>query len=205
VLPALLVVGQAPKNNPAPPLPRVVVFLGTSLTAGYGLPSPEEAFPALIEGEIGRAHLGYSVVNAGVSGETSAGALRRLDWVLRQRVGVLVVETGANDGLRGQDPNATRANIQAILDRARQQSPPPRILLLGMRALPNLGQDYTSRFDSLYPALARANKVAFVPFLLEGVGGIPSLNQGDGIHPNAEGEKILAATVWKALRPLLTP
>jgi acyl-CoA thioesterase-1 len=203
-LPALLASGQAPKNNPPSPPPKSIVFLGTSLTAGYGL-SPEQAFPALIGARMAQEHLPYSVVNAGVSGETSAGALRRLDWVLREPAAILVVETGANDGLRGQDPKATQANIQAILDRARRASPPPRILLLGMRALPNLGPDYTERFDALYPALARANKLAFLPFLLEGVGGVAALNQADGIHPNVEGEKVVAANVWKALRPLLAP
>jgi len=159
----------------------------------------DRAFQARIAEE----GLPYRAVNAGVSGETSAGALRRLDWLLQQPVAVLVVETGANDGLRGQDPEATRGNIQAILDRARRQSLPPRIVLLGMEAPPNLGAEYTRRFRSVFPELARKNDALLVPFLLEGVAGIPSMNQADGIHPTAEGHRRIADTVWKALRPLL--
>jgi acyl-CoA thioesterase I len=184
------------------PLP-IILCLGTSLTAGYGLPDPDLAYPALLQQKIDTAGFRYRVVNAGVSGETSAGARRRMDWLLREPVSVLIVETGANDGLRGQDPGATRANIQAIFDRARRQAPPPRIVLAGMRALPNLGADYTRHFAALYPELARANQVALVPFLLEGVAGIPALNQADGIHPTADGQKIVADGVWKVLRPLL--
>jgi acyl-CoA thioesterase-1 len=179
-----------------------VVFLGTSLTAGFGL-DVEEAYPALIQKKVDAAGLPYRVVNAGVSGETSAGALRRLDWVLRERVAVLVVETGANDGLRGQDPDATRANIQAIFDRVRKQSPPPRLVLLGMEALPNYGADYGRRFRAIFPDLARRNDAALVPFLLEGVAGQRSLNQADGVHPTAEGQARVAETVWKTLRPIL--
>jgi acyl-CoA thioesterase-1 len=179
-----------------------VVFLGTSLTAGFGL-DVDEAYPALIQKKIDAAGLGYRVVNAGVSGETSAGALRRLDWILREKVAVLVVETGANDGLRGQDPNATRTNIQAIFDRARKQSPPPHLVLVGMEALPNYGADYVKRFHAIFPELARKNDAAFIAFLLDGVAGVRSLNQPDGIHPTAEGHARIAETVWKTLRPLL--
>jgi acyl-CoA thioesterase I len=179
-----------------------VVFLGTSLTAGFGL-DVDEAYPALIQKKIDAAGLGYRVVNAGVSGETSAGALRRLDWILREKVAVLVVETGANDGLRGQDPNATRTNIQAIFDRAREQSPPPHLVLVGMEALPNYGADYVKRFHAIFPELARKNDAAFIAFLLDGVAGVRSLNQADGIHPTAEGHVRIAETVWKTLRPLL--
>jgi acyl-CoA thioesterase I len=179
-----------------------VVFLGTSLTAGFGL-DVDEAYPALIQKKIDASGLAYRVVNAGISGETSAGALRRLDWILREKVAVLVVETGANDGLRGQDPDATRANIQAIFDRARKQSPPPHLMLLGMEALPNYGADYVKRFRAIFPELARKNDAAFVAFLLDGVAGIRSLNQADGIHPTAEGHARIAETVWKTLRPLL--
>ena len=181
----------------------VILFVGTSLTAGYGL-DPDEAFPALIQARIDAAGLRYRVVNAGLSGETSAGARRRLEWLLKQPVAVLVVETGANDGLRGQDPEATRANIQAMLDRAKQQVPSPRLMLGGMEALPNYGEDYRRRFRRIYPELAKANRVVLIPFLLEGVAGVPSLNQADGIHPTAEGHRRLAATVWKTLRPLLS-
>lgn len=184
--------------------PPRIVCLGTSLTAGYGL-DPEEAWPAVLQKKIDEAGLRYKVVNAGVSGETSAGALRRLDWLLREPMAVLVVETGANDGLRGQEPEATRANIQAILDRAKRQSPPPKAILAGMTAPPNLGQDFTRRFGALYPELAKANRAALVPFLLEGVAGVRELNQADGIHPTAEGQKKVAQNVWRVLQPLLEP
>jgi acyl-CoA thioesterase-1 len=185
------------------PLPAVL-FLGTSLTAGYGL-DPSQSYPSLIRSRIEAEGLPYRVVNAGVSGETSAGALRRVDWLMRQPVAVLVVETGANDGLRAQDPAATRENIEAIFVRARRQSPPPKLVLAGMQALPNYGREYADRFRALYPELARANHTALIPFLLEGVAGIPRLNQEDGIHPTAEGHRIIAETVWKTLAPLLRP
>lgn len=185
------------------PDPRpVVLFVGDSLTAGLGV-DPSEAFPARVQEKIDAAGLGFRVVNAGVSGETSAGALRRMDWLLRQKVAVLVLETGANDGLRGQDPRATRANIQAILDRARRQDPPPKLVLVAMEALPNYGQDYRRRFRALYHDLARKNEVVLVPFLLDGVAGVPGLNQADGIHPTAEGYRRVAENVWKVLEPVL--
>lgn len=192
----------AKEQSPPPPTRPVIVFLGTSLTAGYGV-DPALAYPALIEARLEREGFDYRVVNAGVSGETSAGALRRIDWLLRQPVKVLVVETGANDGLRGQDPENTRANIQAIIDHARTVVPPPRILLLGMQAPPNLGSVYADHFRDVYPQLARANGIPLVPFLLARVAGIPSLNQADGIHPTPEGHAILAQTVWTGIRPLL--
>lgn len=180
----------------------VILFLGTSLTAGLGL-DPADAYPALIQAKLDAAGLRYRVVNAGVSGETSAGALRRVDWLLRQKPAVLVLETGANDGLRGQDPDATRANVAAILEAARRLEPPPALVLVGMKAVTNYGRDYQRRFESLYPELARANGAALVPFLLEGVAGVPSLNQADGIHPTAEGHRRMADTVWAALQPAL--
>jgi acyl-CoA thioesterase-1 len=180
----------------------VILFVGTSLTAGYGL-DPEEAYPALVQRRIDAAGLAYRVVNAGVSGETSAGTRRRIGWLMRQRVAVLVLETGANDGLRGQDPEATEANIQAIFDAARRQAPPPKLVLMAMEALPNYGEDYRRRFRALFPEVARRNGATLVPFLLAGVAGDPSLNQADGIHPTAEGELRVADNVWKALRPIL--
>jgi len=195
------------RASPAPALPAderpVLLFVGTSLTAGYGL-DPADAFPALIQVKLDAAGLRYRVVNAGVSGETSAGALRRLDWLLKRPVAVLVVETGANDGLRGQDPDATRANIDAVLDRARKQAPPPRLLLLGMEALPNYGEEYRRRFRAIYPEMAKKHGAVLVPFLLDGVAGVASLNQADGVHPTAEGHRRAAETVWRALRPLLS-
>jgi acyl-CoA thioesterase-1 len=192
------VVAATPAAVPA----RVILFLGTSLTAGLGL-DPKQAYPALVQQKIDAAGLRYRVVNAGVSGETSAGARRRLEWLMRQPVAVLVLETGANDGLRGQDPDTTRANIQAILDEARRRDPPPRLVLAAMEALPNYGEGYRRRFRAIYPELARANGATLLPFLLEGVAGDPALNQPDGIHPTAEGHERIAETVWKALRPIL--
>jgi acyl-CoA thioesterase I len=184
-----------------PDRPRVL-FLGTSLTAGLGL-EPEQAYPALIQQKIDSAGLDLRVVNAGVSGETSAGALRRVDWLFREPVSVLVVETGANDGLRGLSPDSLAANIQAIFDRARQLQPPPRLVLLGMRMPPNYGRAYADRFQQVYRDLAVRNGAALVPFLLEGVGGTTSLNQSDGIHPTAEGQRRIAETVWRVLEPVL--
>jgi len=186
---------------PAPASP-VVLFLGTSLTAGQGL-DPDQAYPALIQKKIDAAGLGYRVINAGVGGDTSADALGRLDWLLRQKVDVLVVETGANDALRGQDPAATRSNIRAILERARGHSPAPRLVLVGMEAPRNLGADYVRRFRGIYPELARESGAALVPFLLEGVGGVESMNQADGIHPTAAGHERMAETVWRVLEPVL--
>lgn len=179
-----------------------VVFLGTSLTAGLGI-EPEQAYPALIQEKIDSAGLHYRVVNAGVSGETSAGARRRVDWLLREPAAVLVVETGANDGLRGLPPDSLRANIQAIFDQAKRSRPTPRLVLLGMRVPPNYGLAYSQRFQRIYPELARENSAALVPFLLQDVGGIPSLNQPDGVHPTAQGQRIMAETVWRVLEPVL--
>jgi acyl-CoA thioesterase I len=179
-----------------------VLFLGTSLTAGLGLEA-EQAYPGLIQQKIDSLGLDYRVINAGVSGETSAGALRRVDWLFREPVSVLVVETGANDGLRGLSPDILQANIQAIFDRANQLHPRPRLVLLGMRMPPNYGRAYAERFQQVYRDLARKNDAALVPFLLEGVGGIASLNQPDGIHPTAEGQRKIAETVWRVLEPVL--
>jgi len=156
-----------------------------------------------VQKKIDAAGLRYRVVNAGVSGETSAGAQRRMAWLMRQPVAVLVLETGANDGLRGQDPDATRASIQSILDEARRQSPPPKLVLAAMEALPNYGDAYRRRFRAIYPELAKRNGATLLPFLLDGVAGDPRLNQTDGIHPTAEGHERVAENVWRVLRPLL--
>jgi acyl-CoA thioesterase-1 len=179
-----------------------ILFLGTSLTAGYGV-DPELAYPALIQKKVDAASLGYRVINAGVSGETSAGALRRVDWLLRQPVAVLVVETGANDGLRGLSPDILRANIQAIFDRARKLQPSVTLVLIGMRVPTNYGRAYSERFQSIYPELARANGATLVPFLLESVGGVSALNQPDGVHPTEAGQRRMAETVWRVLEPVL--
>jgi acyl-CoA thioesterase-1 len=138
-----------------------------------------------------------------VSGETSAGALSRLDWLLQQPVSVFVLETGANDALRGQDPETTRANVEAILKRLDALRPRPRVLLLGMEAPPNMGPLYAARFRSLYRDLASEHDAVLVPFVLEGVAGHPELNQADGIHPTAEGQKKMTETIWRALLPML--
>jgi acyl-CoA thioesterase-1 len=201
LLAGLALVPAPAAKAPAPDRP-VILFLGTSLTAGLGV-DPNEAYPALVQEKIDAAGLRYRVVNAGVSGETSAGARRRTGWLMRQGVAVLVVETGANDGLRGQAPEATRENIQAVFDEARRQRPPPKLVLAAMEALPNYGEDYRRRFRRIYPELAKANHATLIPFLLDGVAGDPRLNQPDGIHPTAEGHRRVALTVWKALRPLL--
>jgi acyl-CoA thioesterase-1 len=195
----------APPAAPvAPPDDRpAIVFLGSSLTAGYGLSDPALAYPALIQARLDSAGRRFRAVNAGISGESSAGALSRIDWLLtHDRVAVLVVETGANDGLRGQEPDSVRARIQAILDRARQARPTPRLVVVGMEAMPNLGQDYVKRFRAIFPAVAKANGATLIPFLLEGVAGVDSLNQDDGIHPTPAGQRIVAATVWKAIEPV---
>lgn len=197
---------REPQQNATPPIATAtrpsVVFLGTSLTAGLGL-EPDQAYPALIQQKIDSAGLRFRVVNAGVSGETSAGARGRIDWLLREPIAVLVVETGANDGLRGLSPGSLRANIQAVFDRAKRSSSPPKLVLVGMRLPPNYGRAYTERFQAVYPEVARENGAELVPFLLVGVGGIPRLNQADGIHPTAEGQRVIAETVWKVLEPVL--
>ena len=197
----------APASDQAPATPAVgqrgrVVFLGTSLTAGQGL-DPEHAFPALIQRKIDSAGLSFEAVNAGVSGETSAGARRRIDWVLREPVSVLVIETGANDGLRGLEVDSLRSNVQAIIDEARRLSPAPAIILVGMRAPPNLGMAYARRFREVYRDLAEENDLPLVPFLLDGVAGVASLNQADMIHPTAEGQRRMADVVWTVLEPVL--
>jgi acyl-CoA thioesterase I len=197
--------GPALADAPPPPAPGArgrIVFLGTSLTAGLGL-DPDQAYPALIQQKLDAENLRFEAVNAGVSGETSAGARRRIDWLLRQPVNVLVIETGANDGLRGLEVDSLRANIQAIIDAAGQMSPPPAIVLVGMRAPPNLGLAYARRFQQVYPELAEKNELPLVPFLLDGVAGRAALNQGDMIHPTAEGQQLMAETVWEVLEPVL--
>ncbi|MBI3887304.1 MAG: arylesterase [Opitutae bacterium] len=183
---------------------RTVVFFGDSLTAGYGV-DLDEAFPALIQKRIDAAGLPWRVVNAGLSGETTAGGRRRIDWVLKQRVDCLVLELGGNDGLRGLAPKLTQANLQAIIDRVRAANPRVRLLLAGMMMPPNFGEEQTREFAAIYPALAEKNHLALIPFLLEGVGGRTELNKSDGIHPTAQGHAIVAGHVWKYLEPLLKP
>jgi acyl-CoA thioesterase-1 len=181
-----------------------IVFFGDSLTAGYGLANPgRESYPALIQEKLTAAGLNYRVVNAGLSGDTSAGGLSRIDWTMRQPIDVFVLALGANDGLRGTAPAVTARNLQAIIDRVRAKYPKVRIVVAGMMMPDNMGPEFTKAFRELFPALADKNKAALVPFLLEGVGGKRELNQVDGIHPRPEGHAILADNVWKVLRPLL--
>jgi acyl-CoA thioesterase-1 len=178
-----------------------VVVLGDSLAAGYGL-DPTHAFPALLQKKIDEAGWKFHVVNAGVSGDTSAGGLRRIDWLLKRRVDVLVIELGGNDGLRGLSATALKSNLKAIIDRTREKYPAAQILIAGMKMPPNYGP-YAAEFDRVYPEVAKEYKVPLIPFLLEGVGGNPELNLPDRIHPTAEGQKILAENVWKVLKPVL--
>lgn len=180
----------------------VVLFLGTSLTAGYGV-GVEQAYPAVIQAMIDSAGLPFRVSNAGLSGETSAGGLRRLDWSLQEPIDVLVLELGANDGLRGLDVGALRANLDSILTRTKRRYPDAGLVVLGMEAPPNMGPDYTREFRETFRAVARAHDATLVPFLLEGVAARPALNQEDRIHPNSEGHRVMAGTVWEALLPVL--
>jgi len=180
----------------------VVLFLGTSLTAGLGLPE-EEAYPSLIQQKIHAAGLNLRVVNAGVSGETSAGALRRIDWLLRLPVTVLVLESGANDALRGQDISVIRSNLQEIVDRAVAKYENVRVVIAGMQAPPNLGGAYTAEFTAVFTDLAEANSATLIPFLLAGVAGVRELNQSDGMHPTGDGHRIIAENVWSVLAPVL--
>lgn len=183
---------------------KTLLFIGDSLTAGYGL-DPDEAYPALVQKKIEAAGLPWRVVNAGLSGDTTAGGLRRLDWILRQKVGMIVIELGANDGLRGIAPEVTQANLKKIIERIRSSVPAAAIVLAGMQVPTNLGPEHTKQFAAIYPTLAKECSVSLIPFLLEGVGGHPELNQADGIHPTAEGQIILAANTWAIVGPLLQP
>jgi acyl-CoA thioesterase-1 len=179
---------------------KTILFFGDSLTAGYGLDDPSDAFPGVIQRKIDSLKLPYTVVNAGVSGETTAGGLGRIDWILKPKVDVFVLELGANDGLRGIPVNETTKNLQAIIDKVKAKYPDAKLLLLGMQVPPSMGSDYVNGFKDLFPKLAEKNKILLMPFLLAGVGGNPKLNQADGIHPTVEGAKIVAGNVWQILK-----
>lgn len=181
---------------------QAIVFVGTSLTAGYGI-GAQYAYPALIQAKIDSAGLPFRVVNAGISGETSAGGLARIDWTLQHKVDVLAIELGANDMLRGLGVEQLEQNLRKIIDRTRGKYPDADIVILGMEAAPNLGPAYTTAFRGVYRRLADEYDAAYVPFLLEGVATVPELNQEDGIHPTAEGQRIISRTVWKELEPVL--
>lgn len=180
-----------------------ILFFGDSLTAGYGLEDINDAFPALIQSKVDSLSLRYTVINSGVSGETSAGGKSRINWVLNQKVDVFVLELGANDGLRGVPLKETRENLQAIIDAVLKKSPTTKIILAGMQLPPNMGIDYVTEFKTIFPQLAKKNNVNLIPFLLKDVGGIPDLNQADGIHPTVQGQKILANNVWAILGPII--
>lgn len=182
--------------------PKVILFFGDSLTAGYGL-STDEAFPAIVEKKCSINGTPCKVINAGLSGETSAGGLSRVDWVLRQPIDVFVLELGANDGLRGLPLEQTKKNLQAIINKVKAKYPNVKIVIAGMMVPPNLGPEYTANFRNIFPELAKQNNATLIPFLLEDVAGYENLNLGDGIHPNQEGHKIVANNVYKVLSPLL--
>ena len=180
---------------------QTILVLGDSLAAGYGL-DPDQSYPALLQKKIKEAGWSFTVVNAGLSGDTTAGGLRRMEWLLKRRVDVLLLALGGNDGLRGTSVKAMQTNLQAIIDRTKQKYPGVKIVVVGMKMPPNMG-DYAKEFNEVFPEVAKENKAALVPFLLEGVGGKPELNLPDLIHPTAEGQKLLAANVWKVLGPAL--
>ena len=186
----------------AAPAPRVILFLGDSITAGYGL-DLDQAFPALIQEKIDAKSWNFKVVNAGQSGDTSAGGLNRLDWLLKNRVDILILELGANDGLRGLPAETTKKNLQAIIDRTRGKYPEAKVIVAGMKVPPNMGGDYGRKFEAVFADLAKKNKAVLIPFVLEGVGGSRELNLADGIHPTAKGHEIVATNVWKVLEPIL--
>ena len=179
---------------------KTILFFGDSLTAGYGLDDPSQAFPGVIKARIDSLKLPYNVVNAGVSGETSAGGLARADWILRQNVDIFILELGANDGLRGTPIPETISNLQNIIDKVKAKYPKAKIILAGMQVPPSMGNTYCTAFKNIFPALAAKNHIQLITFLLDGVAGDRKLNQGDGIHPTATGAKIVADNVWPVLK-----
>ncbi|MDN3585935.1 arylesterase [Pedobacter aquatilis] len=181
---------------------KTILFFGTSLTAGLGL-DPTEAYPAIIQQKIDAEKLPYKVINAGLSGETSAAGKSRIDWLLKQKIDVFVLELGSNDGLRGLPVAETAKNLQSIIDKVKAKYPEVKIVIAGMQMPPSMGAKYTGDFKNIFPEVARKNNATLIPFLLDKVGGVAKLNQADGIHPTAEGDKILADNVWVVLKPLL--
>ena len=193
-----------PSAGPAEKAParKTVVVLGDSLAAGYGV-DPSEAFPALLQEKIDSAGRNFTVINAGVSGDTSADGLNRINWLLKRKIDVLILELGGNDGLRGIPASTTETNLQAIIDRVKQKYPRAQMIIAGMQMPPNMGEVFTAAFKKIFPDLADRDHAARVPFLLEGVGGDPKLNQPDHIHPTPEGHRIVAENVWKVLKKVL--
>ena len=198
----LLGVAEAEEADSTAQKKRVILFYGDSLTAGYGI-DREQAFPALVQARIDSLGWNFEVFNAGLSGETSAGGLRRIDWLMRRPIDVFVLELGANDGLRGIDLNDTRENLQRIIDRVKKKNSDIALVVAGMQMPPNLGAEYTEEFQALFPGLAKKNGAVLVPFLLAGVADRPDLNLSDGNHPTVEGHRIVAETVWTTLAPVL--
>lgn len=197
-------VKQQAENTTDNQTKKTVLFFGDSLTAGYGLDDPADAFPGVIARKIDSAKLAYKVVNAGSSGETSAGGLNRIDWVLKQKVDIFVLELGANDGLRGVPVSDTRKNLQAIINKVKAKYPQAKLVMLGMQIPPSMGAKYTADFKAVFPELAAKNSMTLVPFLLNHVGGIAALNQADGIHPTKAGAEIVAdENVWPVLKNVL--
>lgn len=182
---------------------KTILLFGDSLTAGYGLDDVNDAYPGVLQQTIDSLDLGYTVINSGVSGETTAGGKSRIEWVIKQTPDIFILELGANDGLRGVSISETRSNLQAIIDIVKANSPKTKVVLAGMQLPPNMGQDYTSQFKQLFVEVAKNNDLLFIPFILKDVGGIAELNQNDGIHPNKRGHKILANTVWETIKPLV--
>jgi acyl-CoA thioesterase-1 len=181
---------------------KTILIFGDSIAAGYGI-EPQQAFPALIQNKIDSAGMNYEVINGGLSGETSAGGLRRISWVLQRNIDVMILELGGNDGLRGIDLSSTKENLQQIIDKALAKNPNMEIIIAGMQVPPNLGTDYTKEFQELYPDLARKNNLPIIPLILDKVGGRDQFMQPDQIHPNAEGHQIVAETVWNSLSKVL--
>ena len=200
---------MSPVSSPSSPVlpaaePKTILIFGDSLTAGLGLDDPAtQAYPALLQKKIDAVGLPYHVVNGGLSGETTAAGLRRIDWMLRERVDVFMLALGGNDGLRGILPPITRANLVGILEKVRAKYPEAKLVVAGMQMPPNLGPDYLAAYRAVFPDVAKATGATLIPFLLEGVGGVPELNQHDGIHPTAKGHAQVAETVWQVLYPLL--
>ncbi len=197
-----LVIGLRLAAGGANACARIVVFLGDSLSAGLGV-KPAEAFPALVQEKIRAAGLPYQVVNAGLSGDTTAGGLRRIDWLLQRPIDVLILELGGNDGLRGLPVSEIKSNLQGMIDKAKAKNPAVKIVVAGIQMPPNVGTQYADQFRDVFAEVAKDNHAAMIPFLLEGVGGVRDLNQPDQIHPNAAGHKIIADVVWKTLEPIL--
>ncbi|HET8864561.1 MAG TPA: arylesterase [Gracilimonas sp.] len=181
---------------------KTILFFGDSITAGLGV-DKSQAFPALIQDRIDSLGLNYEVINGGLSGETSAGGLRRIDWTLQRDRDIMILELGGNDGLRGIDLNSTKANLQQIINKVKAKNPDTEIILAGMQVPPNLGQDYTKQFETIYPELAEENDLPLIPMIMDKVGGDEELMQSDGLHPTPEGHKVIADTVWEILRPVL--